>query len=456
MSLGSARAEDTAANAGSLWQRDRLLGDPGALRSRLEDRGITLNASETGGVFGNVSGGLKRGAVYEGVTLVSLTLNSEKLGLWPGGTFYASALQIHGRGPSQNLVGNAYHTAATFEATRATRLYDLYYEQSLQDDALNIRVGQFRADDEFILSQYGPKSEDGPAFASGTALFVNSTFGFPALAAANLPAGGPAYPMGALGVRLRVKPTDDVTVLAAIFNGNPAGSGTGNPQLLNASGTRFPITNGYVVFAEVQYAANQAKDSAGLPGMYRAGAWFHNGGFQDPRYDTQGIPIASPQSNGIPYSHYGNYSLYAGGDQMLWQTGETRDQGIGVFGRVMGSPNNRNPLSFYVNGGLTWKGMIPGRTEDIAGLGFGYARIGARTRRADGDVAFYNPGEFNPVRTSESVIELTYLTQLTPWWTVQPDIQYFIRPAGGVPDPSSPGRIIRNALLLGLITQITF
>jgi len=446
------RADDDA----GFWERDRLFGDPGGLRSSLENKGITLQATETSAVWGNLSGGLKRGAVYNGVTQISLTFDTEKLGLWKGGTFIASALQIHGRGPSANLVGNAYHTVATFEATRATRLYDLYYEQSLFDDRVSIRAGQFRADDEFIISQYGPTTDDGLQLTSATSLFINSTFGWPPLAGSALPGGGPAYPMGALGIRLKIKPTDDVTLLAAIFNGNPAGQGTGNPQLLNHSGTRFPITNGYSVFTEAQYAVNQSKDGPGLPGMYRIGFWFNNNGFQDPRYDINGISLANPASNGIPRSHYGNYSVYLGADQMIWQTGETKDQGIGVFGRITGAPNDRSPLSLYVNGGLTWKGMIPGRENDTAGIGFAYAKVGARSRGYDGDVAFYNPGTYSPIRGSETVIEATYAIQLTGWWTLQPDIQYVIRPAGGIPDPNNPGRTIGNAFVLGLVTQITF
>jgi porin len=446
------RAED----APGIWDRDRLLGDPGGLRSRLENAGITLQATETSAVWGNLSGGLKRGAVYDGLTQVVVRFDSEKLGLWQGGTLVASALQIHGRGPSLNLVGNTFHTVATFEATRSTRLYDLYYEQSLFDDRLSIRVGQFRADDEFIISEYGPETDAGLQLASGTSLFINSTFGFPGLAATNLPGGGPAYPMGALGVRVKVKPTEEISLLAAIFNGNPAGRGTGNPQLLNASGTRFPITDGYTAFFEAQYAINQAKDGPGLPGMYRVGVWFNNNSFEDPRYDTTGVSLASPASNGVPGPHYGNYSLYAGADQMVWQTGETKDQGIGVFARIMGSPNDRNTLSFYVNGGVTWKGMIPGRNQDTAGLGFGYAKVGARARGFDGDVAFYNPDTFSPVRGSEAVIEATYAFQLTNWWTLQPDMQYVIRPAGGVVNPNNPTRTIGNAFVLGLVTQITF
>ena len=44
---------------------------------------------------------------------------------------------------------------------------------------LSIRVGQFTADSEFVISDYG-------------ALFTNGTFGWPAFLYTNIPAGGRA------------------------------------------------------------------------------------------------------------------------------------------------------------------------------------------------------------------------------------------------------------------------
>jgi porin len=105
---------------------------------------------------------------------------------------------------------------------------------------------------------------------------------------------------------------------------------------------------------------------------------------------------------------------------------------------------------------VTWKGAIPGREQDVLGLGFAYARIGARARRSDTDRAFYDPSGFNPIRNAESVVELTYAAQVAPWWTVQPDLQYIINPGAGIPNQNDPTRTIRNALLLGLVTMITF
>ena len=52
------------------------------------------------------------------------------------------------------------------------------------------KIGQQSLDQEFIVSQ-------------NALLFVNTMFGWPMVPSADLPGGGPAYPLSALGVRLR-------------------------------------------------------------------------------------------------------------------------------------------------------------------------------------------------------------------------------------------------------------
>src|SRR6266852_4623811 len=63
---------------GSLGQRDVLTGDWGGLRTTLEEKGLKLGANETGEVLGNVTGGIKRGAVFEGRLEMLLDLDLDK------------------------------------------------------------------------------------------------------------------------------------------------------------------------------------------------------------------------------------------------------------------------------------------------------------------------------------------------------------------------------------------
>ena len=58
---------------------------------------MTFNLQEISEALGNVTGGVRTGAEYDGLTTMGLSLDTDKAFGWPGGTFGISALQIHGR-----------------------------------------------------------------------------------------------------------------------------------------------------------------------------------------------------------------------------------------------------------------------------------------------------------------------------------------------------------------------
>ena len=433
-----------SAHAGGIWDRDVLTGDWGGTRTDWENHGIQLGANYTGEALGNLTGGVRRGGIYEGLLELYLTVDLEKLVDWSGATFHVNAYQIHGRGLSVNNLGNNILAVSGNEATRSTRLFDLWLEQQFWDKLVAVRIGQLAADDEFVISQYAN-------------LFINSTFGFPGIDAIDLPSGGPAYPLSTPGVRVKVQPNDQVSIMAAVFNGNPAGPGTGDPQLRDASGTAFRLNDDAFAIAEAAYGLNQEKEATGLPGTFKLGGWYHSGRFADQRFDGTGMSLASPGSSGVPARHRGDYGLYAIVDQMIWRVPETKDNGLGVFLRIAGGPSDRNQVDFYADGGLNYKGPLPDRGDDVLGLALAYAHISDNASSLDRDMNIFD-GTHHPVRDYEMALELTYRAQLAPWWTVQPDLQVILHPGGHVADPTDPTRTraIRDSVVLGVRTGIAF
>jgi porin len=420
---------------GSLWQRDRLLGDPGGVRSKMEDAGFTISVQETSELLGNVTGD-STGTVYEGATLAALQIDTAKAIGLPGGTFRASMYQIHGQGLSDGTIGNL-NTVSNIEAAPGSRLFDLWYEQTMLGGAVSLRLGQQAADQEFQVSTYG-------------GLFINASFGWPTLAAEALPGGGPAYPLAALGGRLKVQPRDDLAMLLGVYSGSPAPDGQDN-----TSGTSFVVDQGVFIIGEVQYSINTGEKATGLAGTYKLGAWYNSNAFPDQRYGADGLLLADPASSGVPLYRSGNYSVYAVADQMVWRAPGTKDQGIGVFARITGASGDRNLVSAFVNVGATWKGAIPGRPDDTIGLGAGIARISDNARAADSDVAFFS-GAAYPKRSSEAVLELTYQAAVTPWLTLQPDFQYIFNPGAGAPSANDQTRKAVDAAVLGLRGVVVF
>lgn len=409
-----------------VWSRPNLLGDLGGLRSVLTERGIVLRASDIDESLGDPAGGRQNTAVYEGLTRFGLRVDTQKAFGLPGGTFAAVAYQIRGRGLSADALGSNLLTVSSIESGRSTRLGQLWYEQSFLGDKLTVRVGQILADTDYMTSAYG-------------SLFVSSTFGWPGYAAANMPSGGPAYPNGALGVRVQVKPTQAVTVLASVFNGDPNGPASANGLAPNPSGTAFRLGDGAFVIAEVQYALNGDKNAAGLPGVYKLGGWYNSKRFADP-------------GRSMAVQHRGDWSLYAVGDQYVLPKPGATDQGMAVFARIMIGPGDRNLLNFYFDAGLTYKGLLPGRPRDTLGLGFAYARYSGDVTRSDQDVA--RSGSPLAVRRGEEVLELSYQAVVAPWLQVQPFTQRVFNPSDRA-NPSDP-KSQKDALVLGIRTNTEF
>jgi len=421
-----------------------LLGDMGGLRPALSKYGLTLGITETSELLGNVTGGVHQGADYDGLTTATLQMDTQRAFNWNGGLFNVSALQIHGRNLSTD---NLYtiQTASGIEADRATRLWELWYQQKF-GDSFDLKIGQQSLDNEFMINQNG-------------SYFINTAFGWPALPTADLPGGGPAYPLSALGVRARANVSNNVTVLAGVFNGSPVSNNTGDPQKRDPYGVSFPLNSGVLAIAELQFqygVSAKAKPEDPLARTYKIGFWYDSESFADLRYDTAGVPLASPGSDGVAARRRGNYAFYATADQMIWR-GADPGRNVNVFVRPVFTPlQDRNLISFGVNGGVTMHEPLLGRSDDTAGVGFGVMRFSDGATGLDEDAAVYHPGVYSPVRHTETFLEATYQYQILPWWQIQPDIQYVSNPGGGILNPYTPTQKIKDELVIGLRTNITF
>jgi porin len=425
-----------------------LLGDMWGLRSALSQYGMTLSVVENSELFGNLSGGVRQGFEYNGLTTATLQMDAQRAFGLNGGLFNASALQIHGGNLSAS---NLYtlQTASGIEADRATRLWELWYQQKF-GDAFDVKIGQQSLDQEFMVSQ-------------NAGYFINTMFGWPMLPSADMPGGGPAYPLSALGVRARAHVTDNVTLLAGVYNGSPVSNNTGDPQKQNPYGLSFPLNGGVLAIAELQFvypgpgALVQAGEAEPLARTYKIGVWWDSESFSDLRTDNAGLSLADPASTGIAAGHRGDYAIYAVADQMLWRSEGEADRNVNAFIRPMFTPlQDRNLISFSLNAGLTMHEPFFGRDDDTAGLGMGVARVSKSATGFDQDTAFYNPTVFSPLRHTETYLEATYQYQVMPWWQLQPDVQYVFNPGAGIVNPDNPTQKIKNELVVGLRTNVTF
>jgi porin len=412
----------------------------GLLPNPYERKGIKFSATYIADLMGNFTGGLHRGATYEGRLNLAIDLDLAKLAGAPGLSFHANVFQIHGRGLSRDDIGNIM-LASSIEALATTRLYEAWFEQKFAADKFSIRAGQLAADAEFITSKY-------------TDAFVNSTYGWPAITATNMPSGGPSPPLAAIGARLKAELNDNVTVLAAIFDGDAAGPGVGDPQLRNRHGLSFRVDDPPLVIGEVQYAYNHEKNATGLPGTVKLGGWYHAGLFDDQRLASNGLSQAA-SNGGMPAQLRSDFGIYGVLEQQILKIAGKDERGIGVFTRVSASPDDRNLIGFYADGGVNFQGPFAARPADKLGIGFAYARISERARDLDRDFeSLAHDGR--PVRDAETLFSLSYLAEIRQGWTVLPTLQYIVHPGGGYVLDAGVPRAVRNATVLGVRTVLKF
>lgn len=376
-----------------------------AARASLAAAGITYGLNYTGEYYNVTSGGVANGSTYNGLIEGVVDVDLEKVVGWKGATVHANVYYVHGDGPTAKT--GSIFAVSNLEGLEAFRLDELWFEQSLADDKLKIKLGAIAADTEFFISDT----------AGG---FLNGTFGWAGILASNMIQGGPAYPLTSMGARVQFSPNDNLTILAGLFNGSPANPYADDPQRDNKHGTDFRFGDGQLLIVEGAY-----KYEAGLPGTIKIGGWTQlnspDGIYTDFRTDD-------PED--------GTHGLYAIVDQQIWKHGE--DGGINVFGRISGSPESKSFMDFYFDTGIVFTGFVPGRSKDSFGAAFGYGQISDDLRATD-------PGT---IASHEAVIEVNYTAMVAPGVTLIPDFQYFWNP--GV-DPA-----VDNATVFGLRAKVNY
>ncbi len=294
------------------WQG--ISGNWGGVRQSLDDGGITIEGAYTGEFVRDFSGGTPGGnnVIYEDNLDLSITFDSEKMGLWSGGTLFVYGLRNHGGDPSGNVIGDL-QTASNIEAPDNFLVQEAWYEQVFADGLVSILLGLHDLNSEFYVSDYG-------------SLFINSSFGIGPDMSANVALS--IFPKAGLTARVRVAPNDNSYVQSAIYDGDPS------TRALHAS-------EGKLMIVEAGFSSDT--------GSYKLGYWNH----------SADITVGARTYNN-------DYGLYGVIDQELMHF--DGDSTIGAFLQFGWAPAARNTVTRYIGGGLHLHCLIPSRDEDDIGI----------------------------------------------------------------------------------------
>ncbi len=413
--------EGATSYSGSLWSRSTLAGDWGGARDDLAKKGVTIDLSLTQIVQGSVGGGKKTGWEYGGRGNLTLNIDTQKMGLWPGGFFTA---EVEGNFNNDvNLNTGALMTVNSSQFYPMPESDQLNMPELMFTQFFSEYAGVFAGKMDTIIA-------DANEFAhgKGDTQFFNLAFNLTPVAAL-------ATPTSTLGGGIVVLPTKDpnaavITLMAISSDGKANNSGFDK------------LFKGNTAYS---FEGRMKTDFFGLSGHQLIGAMYSAKNFSSLEQNARFII-----ENGTIEKKDNTWCFYYNFDQYLYETKKGAGRGIGVFGRFGVSDGNPNPIHYFYSIGVGGKGVITGRPLDQFGLGYYY--IGVSNPK------FTGPLQTRSFLRDEQGFEAYYNFALTPWMKLTPDIQV-IRPAQKqVLDfsilPSAVIKDIGTATVIGLRLQI--
>lgn len=368
-----------------------LLGDFGGSRTSLESSGITINAISTNDIVSNVSGGLHRRTKILGNFDLTAEVDTKSAGLWDDGTFFFYGLGNYGGDPT-SYVGDA-QASNNIEAYDTAKLYEAWYNHTLLEGKVDVLVGLHDYNSEFDALE-------------NAAVLINSSFG---ISPETSQVGPSIFSTTALALRLKVQPFSGIYVQSALYDGVP-----GNPN--DPRGTHVDFRDGDGLFWGSEVGVTNLEEEP----CYKValGHWLHTAEFEDyagrERDDNQG--------------------MYLIAERRFWSETDPA-QGLGGFLQLGYADGHRNQISHYYGGGLTYTGLLADRDNDIAAIGYAFARNGSE---------YVNAGD--RIDRAEYAFELTYRAEITKYFAVQPDIQFILNPG--------MDSTIQDAVVLGIRTEV--
>jgi porin len=262
---------------------------------------------------------------------------------------------------------------------------------------MRIKFGKVDANSEF-------------AFVDAAGSFLNSAAGISTPIFAM-----PTYPDPAMSMNVFVYPTPWLYAGGGIYDGATL---DGIPTGRNGPTTFFSDKRSDSWFSIGEAGLTWGGVDSWGAGRLAVGGWHHTADFE--RFDGG--------------TERGVSGVYVVGEQQLLRGTAGEDHGLFAFARYAWTDENVSAAGQHIGGGLVLKGTFPGRDDDEAGL------FVSRLLLSDAPGATFEG--------DETVVELYYRFNLTPFIHLTPDLQWIGNPSG---DSS-----IKDAVVGALRVEVDF
>lgn len=370
-----------------------LFGDL-PFRLALQAKGIDFIVHYTGETMSNTAGFKGVGTDYAQQVDFGIAFDLDKLGIWRGAVARFAMTDRAGRSTSDDYTGSYFVYQEAFGQGENLRFNEITVEVHLSQ-MVAIKFGFSPMGSDFATLPY-------------VCNFVNTAFcGHPQSLPTN--SGWSDAPAGRWGARLKWRPTDKLTFQTGVYDVNPLVVRKQDGFKLDFSGS-----TGVIVPVELAYQlGNKPSDYAGT---YKIGAYYDS---------SAAVNLATGRQTDA-----GRYGFYLEAAQQIYKTGPDHREGLAIFGVYTLSDPSTAKFKDYFEAGVGYRGLLPGRELDILCLGWVRTDINPKYQLP-------LPAEGKSVQTYEQLVELSYTTQLAPWLTFRPDIQYDMQPGAIQSRPST-------------------
>jgi porin len=395
---------------GDIWTRTTLFGDLDGGRTRLYEKGFTLDAQLTQVYQGVTSGGSANGngdGQYNGLFEANLTLDTAKAGLWSGGLFVLTGQASYGDALKDEAGG--------LSPVNATALWPISYEDSAElMEYLLVQALPFNT--VAIVGRLDPTNYlDLNSFAcTSDSQFLNVSMN-------SNPLFGRFLTYSTYAALFATKVTDDLTIAYGAWTPNTAPGDYGGDW------------DDYGVAIYPQFKFNAFNH----PGMIQVILAYTSKDATD-----VGNPRLLPGlAAGTLPTKPDNWIMEISGEQYFWEPAgvsmpraeggrkedfhvATKDfaqsrPGLGIFYRFSVTPEDRSAYDMYLSGGVGGRGMIPGRPHDRFGVGSYWVKESSDLKKQPG---------VDLLLDDEVGVEAFYNLAITPWLQLSFDAQWIASP----------------------------
>ncbi|WP_019614093.1 carbohydrate porin [Psychromonas ossibalaenae] len=379
----------------SFLERGKLLGDVNGHRSAAENKGIKLDAEYTS-VYQGAASTDESGDNF-GRFDIFASFDTEKLGLWKGGSFHTQMQAHHGQSNDFDYLGTPYIAPNTAGFMGEDLfLSSLYYLH--QFESAGLMIGKI---DAFELL----KNAD---FYGGA-----GRYGFMNLALAAPPSG--VVPPAFLGALVNWR-SESINWTFMLFDPK---------DRYTDSGFSDPFANGL----NMSLTASHTRDIAGRKSNISLSGTYST---------SEGRDLSNPTDTQAISS--GKYNLRVQASHNIYQSETDPSLAWGVYMRAAVADGNPNALNGTFSAGIGGNALLASRANDQWGVGYFYNDI------SDDFQSAIKQQNANFELADEQGVEAYYSYALTPAVSITTDIQ-FIKPAVNHDDTN---------ILMGIRSNIRF